>query len=91
MLPDDSDRVLGMLWWLLGQDALTHNPVEDPAKAKYQRANADQGVRERANESCKGHLRFLQAEFAWLWEEPGSLMSRIPFGDEVVVAIRGES
>lgn len=35
----------------LGQDALTHNPVEDPAKAKHQRVNADTGVRERAKES----------------------------------------
>lgn len=56
MLPDGSDRVLGILWWLLGQDALTHNPAKALAKAKYQRANADTGSQGKGKGVLRGTL-----------------------------------
>lgn len=74
MLPDRSDRVL---WWLLGQDALTHEAAEDPTKAKCQRANADTGIGQRSPQ-CESlelyQLSMLDFESACFtcWEWGGS-------------------
>lgn len=82
MLPDRSDRVL---WWLLGQDALTHEAAEDPTKAKCQRANADTGGQGKGNG--------VPSVRVWNFTSWVCLTLRVPAslaGNEVVVADRGE-